>query len=158
MASIFGLFFVEFFSFRSVALPFAALISFTADEDFLITRWGTAKLKAAGFGSYDNHGHNIGEHAGGHTGHGPEPRSNAAAAPAAPRAGEIEPKLSNDEETESSFPRAEDLSRAVDHAHEHSHEHKSSNAISQILGVAILEFGVIFVSLHPDQPPAQPSD
>lgn len=95
-------------------------------------RWGTAKLKAAGFDSYDNHGHNIEN--GNHTGHGPEPAVSSSAHP------NIEPKLSDDE-IDAGYRRAEELA----HAAEHGHEVRSGSAISQILGVAILEFGVIFV-------------
>lgn len=117
-----------------------------------VDRWGTAKLKAAGFDSYDNHGHNLGEEAGGqHGGHGPEPIAASASATARNDPNSValavEPKLSNeDSESEPTFKRAEDL------AHHAEHDHGvRGDAISQILGVAILEFGVIFVR----SPPAQ---
>ncbi|CCO29242.1 Zinc-regulated transporter 2 OS=Saccharomyces cerevisiae (strain ATCC 204508 / S288c) GN=ZRT2 PE=3 SV=1 [Rhizoctonia solani AG-1 IB] len=88
-------------------------------------RWGTAKLDALGMKTYDNHGH-AHDSAGRHGAHGPETTEQGVAHPE---------KLANgsDSEIGSSQP----IARPV----------ITHSALAQILGVAILEFGVVFHSI-----------
>jgi zinc transporter 1/2/3 len=81
-------------------------------------RWGTAKLAKAGI-TYDTHGHGAGG-SGRHGAHGPEMME------------------SKDEENSSVGDGASPP--------EHHHNHLADSPLAQIVGVAILEFGVIFHS------------
>ncbi|KAF8705269.1 ZIP Zinc transporter, partial [Rhizoctonia solani] len=90
-------------------------------------RWGTAKLDALGVKAYvDNHGH-AHDSAGRHGAHGPEISEQGGTHP------EKMPNAS-DSEIESSQP----IARPNRLTH---------SALAQILGVAILEFGVVFHSI-----------
>ena len=90
MMSIFLLFIVEFFSFR----------------------WGTAKLKAAGFaGTYDQHGHDTNTH----SGHGPEP-SHVHAVPTACNPTVAPPPAEHHHHLTHSHTRSDA------HGHTHSHD------------------------------------
>lgn len=87
-------------------------------------RWGTAKLDALGVKAYDNHGHGH-EGAGRHGAHGPEIS--------------VPPANSNPEKAiiESDSELGHTAARPV----------LTDSALAQILGVAILEFGVVFHSV-----------
>ncbi|KNZ74568.1 Zinc-regulated transporter 1 [Termitomyces sp. J132] len=84
-------------------------------------RWGTAKLKKLGIG-YDPHGHDPGSHAA----HGPELDGTS-----------VQDKGKSDIESQDSKNRH----------HHHVTDTMSDNSVAQILGVAILEFGVILHSV-----------
>lgn len=88
-------------------------------------RWGTAKLDALGLKAYDTHGH-AHESAGRHGAHGPEtslpPPTNTLANP-------------------------EKIEVQSDSELGHSHNVLTDSAMAQILGVMILEFGVVFHSI-----------
>ncbi|KAF8603843.1 ZIP-like iron-zinc transporter [Ceratobasidium sp. AG-I] len=88
-------------------------------------RWGTAKLDALGLKAYDTHGH-AHETAGRHGAHGPEtslpPPTNTLANP-------------------------EKMVVQSDSEIGHSHTVLTDSAMAQILGVMILEFGVVFHSV-----------
>ncbi|KAB5594798.1 Zinc-regulated transporter 1 [Ceratobasidium theobromae] len=86
-------------------------------------RWGTAKLDALGVKGYDNHGH-AHDSAGRHGAHGPE-----TASPTTPSNPEKALTQSDSE---------------LGHAHQHV---LTDSALAQILGVAILESGVVFHSI-----------
>lgn len=104
-------------------------------------RIGTAKLKAAGFGAYDAHGHDGPSHAS----HGPE----MGGPPTPPAVDDIEAaSVSGDVSAGSS-----DEKHGHGHGHDAAHSHAVAQAdlqgdlLAQILGVAILEFGVVFHSI-----------
>ncbi|KAG5636784.1 hypothetical protein H0H81_006898 [Sphagnurus paluster] len=92
-------------------------------------RWGTAKLQKLGV-HHDHHGHNLG----GHAAHGPEGIYTQSTQPV----GLAEPKAADEKSTSSS-----DVEEGKN-THDHAHAHNSvmDNAAAQIIGVAILEFGV----------------
>ncbi|GLB41876.1 putative ZIP Zinc transporter [Lyophyllum shimeji] len=92
--------------------------------ELLAFRWGTAKLKKLGL-HHDHHGHNLPSHAA----HGPEYNQ-----PATP----VEVPKAADEKSELD-------SEALQHAH-HANT-IADNATAQIIGVAILEFGVALHSI-----------
>jgi hypothetical protein len=105
--------------------PFPELFAF---------RIGTAKLKAAGFGSYDAH-----DHAGGasHAAHGPEVRRETPPATPSP---DTDIEIASDPA----------LDEKHDHALSHEYENmESGEIIAQLMGVAVLEFGVVCVLLPP---------
>lgn len=99
-------------------------------------RWGTSKLEKIGlhhglfFHSFliftysqlvsDNHGHNLGSHAA----HGPE--------------GTFDPSTLPDSENKPEEKGSSDIESA-----EHSHHAVHDSAAAQIIGIAILEFGVV---------------
>jgi zinc transporter 1/2/3 len=117
MASLLAVFLVELFAFRI----------------------GTAKLKAAGLGAYDAHGHDGPSHAS----HGPEMRG-----PPTPPVDDIEAASVNGDLSASSSDvkhGAHSHDPALAHALEHA-DHQG-DVLAQILGVAILEFGVVFHSI-----------
>lgn len=94
-------------------------------------RWGTSKLKKLGL-HHDNHGHNLGSHAA----HGPEGAYNQPAT-----AADV-PKAPDEKSNKSG---SEIDSEAQQHAH-HANT-IADNAAAQIIGVAILEFGVALHSI-----------
>ncbi|KAK7687619.1 hypothetical protein QCA50_008833 [Cerrena zonata] len=99
-------------------------------------RWGTAKLAKLGI-SHDAHGHGIG----GHAAHGPE--SNRQLDPDAPTSS------GNPEQIEK-FPADLESNASDSKKHGHAHAHELSvveSAAAQIVGIAILEFGVILHSI-----------
>ncbi|EDR14053.1 ZIP-like iron-zinc transporter [Laccaria bicolor S238N-H82] len=83
-------------------------------------RWGTSKLKEVGK-SHDAHGHNLGSHAA----HGPESKAEQAST--------LQKEVS-----------IEKVESGEDHHHEHSLE---DSATTQLIGVAILEFGLVLHSV-----------
>lgn len=83
-------------------------------------RWGTSKLKEVGK-SHDAHGHNLGSHAA----HGPESKVEQAST--------LQKEVS-----------IEKVESGQDHHHEHS---LGNSATTQLIGVAILEFGVVLHSV-----------
>ncbi|KAF5383718.1 hypothetical protein D9615_003583 [Tricholomella constricta] len=97
--------------------------------ELIAFRWGTAKLKKLGV-HHDNHGHNLGSHAA----HGPESVYNnqSTAAISVPRP--------VDEKSTSS------MSDLEEGKHSHS-DTVISSPIAQIIGIAILEFGVALHSV-----------
>ncbi|KAL4252056.1 ZIP transporter family protein [Abortiporus biennis] len=151
--------------------PYALAISLVSIFSIFIIeivafRWGTAKLAALGL-SHDPHGHAVG----GHTAHGPEP-TKASSSPTSPTS-QLPPPipLPGTEEKDQSVDlesgrpshssiHGSTLTRIFSHggshhAHHHLHEgekHPHSGAIvdsglTQIVGVGILEFGVVLHSL-----------
>ncbi|CAE6484096.1 unnamed protein product [Rhizoctonia solani] len=88
-------------------------------------RWGTAKLDAMGVKAYDNHGH-AHDSAGRHGAHGPEITEQGATVPE---------KLADQSDSESG------------HQHTTQPHGITHSALAQLLGVAILEFGVVFHSV-----------
>ncbi|KAF4610702.1 hypothetical protein D9613_006917 [Agrocybe pediades] len=85
-------------------------------------RWGTAKLAHLGV-SHDPHGHNLGSHAA----HGPE---------------------TSYQPSDVGFTKNESSSSDIESGSEHGHDHPfSDNATTQLIGVAILEFGVVLHSV-----------
>ncbi|KAH7885879.1 ZIP-like iron-zinc transporter [Phlebopus sp. FC_14] len=89
--------------------------------ELIAFRWGTAKLAALGL-NHDAHGHGIG----GHAAHGPE--------------GSPVPRLAGDLESEKMDPE-NDVEAS------HKGPRHNSSALAQIVGVLILEFGVLLHSL-----------
>ncbi|KAF7300914.1 ZIP-like iron-zinc transporter [Mycena kentingensis (nom. inval.)] len=100
-------------------------------------RWGTAKLKHLGL-RHDTHGH----FAGGHAAHGPE-------------GSQTPPKSSSDLESQTeSAPATTPASPMHVHGHHNHHDehgggggHLGDSAAAQIVGIAILEFGVLLHSV-----------
>ncbi|GJE93307.1 ZIP zinc/iron transport family protein [Phanerochaete sordida] len=115
-------------------------------------RWGTAKLAALGI-AHDPHGHGIapdGRAIGTHAAHGPEPDRE----PGRERSRTRSPDGSAQDVTV--VEKDGDVELALDdkpHAHDHGHSHGHSHggidetAATQIVGVAILEFGVVLHSI-----------
>jgi len=103
----------------ALAFSMASVFSIFFLELFAF-RWGKAKLASIGLEAYDAHGHGI-EPGGAHGAHGPE----------------IPTKEANEKDPESSIGLHENssASNALD------------TAIARIIGIAILEFGVLFHSL-----------
>ncbi|KAF8909309.1 ZIP-like iron-zinc transporter [Gymnopilus junonius] len=96
--------------------------------ELIAFRWGTAKLSKLGK-SHDAHGHNLGSHAA----HGPEGGFES------PQRSELQMKL-NKADIESVTEHTDDTS---DH-----HDHGLGEAVStQVIGVGILEFGVVLHSV-----------
>ncbi|EJD43694.1 zinc-regulated transporter 2 [Auricularia subglabra TFB-10046 SS5] len=93
-------------------------------------RIGTRRLQRANAAAYDPHGHNVGDH-GTLNAHGPE----LAVAPP-----ELKPKA----EVKGASTSDTDLEHAAPAPGLHNMTH---NALAQIIGVAILEFGVVFHSV-----------
>ncbi|KAG5651620.1 hypothetical protein H0H81_008025 [Sphagnurus paluster] len=93
-------------------------------------RWGTAKLQKIGI-HHDHHGHELG----GHAAHGPEGVYTQGTGPA----GITELKVT-DQNRMSTSSNGEEGGNTHDHAH--AHNSVIDNAAAQIIGVAILEFGV----------------
>ncbi|EUC55663.1 ZIP zinc/iron transport family protein [Rhizoctonia solani AG-3 Rhs1AP] len=89
-------------------------------------RWGTAKLDALGVKAYDNHGH-AHDSAGRHGAHGPEITEQGATNPE---------KMPN--QSDSEIGSHQPIARPAGITH---------TALAQLLGVAILEFGVVFHSI-----------
>ncbi|CAE6410715.1 unnamed protein product [Rhizoctonia solani] len=89
-------------------------------------RWGTAKLDALGIKAYDNHGH-AHDSAGRHGAHGPEIAEQSATNPE---------KMPNQSDSEIGSHQPIARSGGITHS-----------ALAQLLGVAILEFGVVFHSI-----------
>ncbi|CAE6428158.1 unnamed protein product [Rhizoctonia solani] len=89
-------------------------------------RWGTAKLDALGVKAYDNHGH-AHDSAGHHGAHGPEITQQGSTNPE---------KMVNQSDSE--------IASHQPIAHPTVMTH---SALAQLLGVAILEFGVVFHSV-----------
>ncbi|KZT07469.1 ZIP zinc/iron transport family [Laetiporus sulphureus 93-53] len=99
-------------------------------------RWGTAVLSKAGF-AYDAHGHGLAT--GANAAHGPEHRTATETTSEKDTinevgAGDIE-----------AFPKKH--LEQHEHAHAHAVGNFSDSAIAQIIGVAILEFGVLLHSI-----------
>ncbi|KAJ1306955.1 hypothetical protein OPQ81_007935 [Rhizoctonia solani] len=89
-------------------------------------RWGTAKLDALGVKAYDNHGH-AHDTAGRHSAHGPE---------IAEQGDTNAEKMAN--QSDSEIGSDQDIPRSSRITH---------SALAQLLGVGILEFGVVFHSI-----------
>ncbi|KAI0316008.1 ZIP-like iron-zinc transporter [Amylostereum chailletii] len=124
--------------------PYALAISmgsifFIFIIELLAFRVGTAQLKRLGV-QYDVHGHGVG----GHSAHGPEAR------PATSEDDIAMETASEDVENQLSFSEKEHAEGAG-HVHTHGrerHDHTmDDSAIAQVLGVAILEFGVMLHSV-----------
>ncbi|KAG9036343.1 high-affinity Zn(2+) transporter zrt1 [Tulasnella sp. JGI-2019a] len=99
-------------------------------------RWGMARLESTK-ARYDPHGHNLAG-AGHHSAHGPEMGQKAKSESPA------EPGVEKDEEAIS----RESTGAADVENYNHNHVHELySTAAAQIIGVTILEFGVVFHSL-----------
>ncbi|KAG6821467.1 hypothetical protein H0H93_010191 [Arthromyces matolae] len=96
--------------------------------ELIAFRWGTSKLKRLGL-SHDPHGHDHGSHAA----HGPEPTSIPS------EANSVNEKNSNN----SSNSDVESHERHHHHAHGAHSQTMADNVAAQIIGVAILEFGVV---------------
>ncbi|KAL5537146.1 hypothetical protein ACEPAF_969 [Sanghuangporus sanghuang] len=104
--------------------------------ELIAFRWGTAKLRKLGV-TYDAHGHDVG---GGHAAHGPE-----AAAPARGAADYTPPSRSSDDEkrrTQGGQIPALDEDVVILKA-----DPLKESAISQIIGICVLEFGVVLHSV-----------
>ncbi|KAG8742223.1 high-affinity Zn(2+) transporter zrt1 [Ceratobasidium sp. 423] len=89
-------------------------------------RWGTAKLDALGVKAYDNHGH-AHDSAGRHGAHGPETTEQGVTNPE---------KMDNQSNSE-----------LGSHQHITRPHPMTHSALAQLLGVAVLEFGVVFHSV-----------
>lgn len=100
-------------------------IFFIFITELIAYRWGTAKLAAIGV-SHDAHGHEVGTLAA----HGPE----------APEERSTSPKLIEEEAIESDTKYGKEEKSDVEVA---VGEHFVDSAATQIIGVAILEFGVL---------------
>ncbi|KAF9480530.1 ZIP-like iron-zinc transporter [Pholiota conissans] len=87
-------------------------------------RWGTSKLQRLGK-THDAHGHSLGSHAA----HGPEGVINPPT--------KVESNISAD---------VESARNSIPQQHEHDHDFED-NASTQMIGIAILEFGVVLHSV-----------
>ncbi|KAG8854569.1 high-affinity Zn(2+) transporter zrt1 [Tulasnella sp. 330] len=100
-------------------------------------RWGMTRLEATK-AHYDPHGHGLAGGAGHHSAHGPEMGAQNSGGSATTS----DPNITKHEEANSGVPTG-----VVDvEAHGHVHE-LYATAAAQIIGVSILEFGVVFHSL-----------
>ncbi|KAH9840291.1 ZIP zinc/iron transport family [Rhodofomes roseus] len=110
-------------------------------------RWGTAVLARVGL-EHDAHGHGLAT--GSHSAHGPEVRPAGAAGAVAPNKLEyvdVE-DARGDDHTLGDPEKASEKHAAHEHTHEHGmHGVLSDSAIAQIIGIAILEFGVLLHSV-----------
>jgi zinc transporter 1/2/3 len=95
--------------------------------ELIAFRWGTARLSKLGH-RHDAHGHGVG----GHSAHGPEAVPSAIVSKPYP-----DPEASIEGSTHSA---------ETDHHHHHDRDHPGS-ALAQIVGIAILEFGVLLHSV-----------
>ncbi|KAJ7625642.1 ZIP-like iron-zinc transporter [Roridomyces roridus] len=94
--------------------------------ELIAFRWGTSKLEKVGL-RHDPHGHFTGSHAA----HGPE-----GAQTPPKEAGDVEQQSRSEEEDHGH------------HHHDHGHGHGHDSAASaQVIGIAILEFGVLLHSV-----------
>ncbi|KAI0046478.1 Zinc/iron permease [Auriscalpium vulgare] len=124
------------------ALALALLsIFFIFIVELLAFRIGTAKLKKLGI-SHDAHGHGVGAH----SAHGPEgnPEGSRATVDA-----DTEPEISVDDIESVNKHKGEQLEEVRHHHDDHHHgegDHDDS-AAAQVIGVGILEFGVILHSV-----------
>ncbi|KAG6909353.1 hypothetical protein DXG01_000953 [Tephrocybe rancida] len=97
-------------------------------------RWGTSKLKKLGL-THDAHGHDLGSHAA----HGPEPDAVVeAATPSIDEKGSSSSSTTTDIESQDRHP---------SHAHAAHANTLADSPAAQIIGVAILEFGVALHSI-----------
>ncbi|KAL6306140.1 Zinc/iron permease [Sparassis latifolia] len=99
-------------------------------------RWGTAKLAKIGL-SHDAHGHDIGQHAS-HAAHGPEmgvPSTSSVT-------GSVTMFADGGSEKDGQISRAEDIESGSSHL-----ESVSDSPLAQIIGIGILEFGVLLHSI-----------
>jgi zinc transporter 1/2/3 len=103
--------------------------------ELIAFRWGTSRLKALGIG-HDPHGHGVAGAA--HAAHGPEPEQQQVhdASNGAPS-----DLLSGLEDVEKNVD-----TNKHDHVHHHGHVNQDHVA-AQIIGVGILEFGVVLHSV-----------
>ena len=110
--------------------------------ELLAFRWGTAKLAALGI-THDPHGHGVSQDGiGTHAAHGPEPDKDRAAGGSPDLSEQEITVVEKDIEAGLSTPKT--LSQ--DHGHEHHHHAHGpidESAAAQIIGIAILEFGVV---------------
>ncbi|KAL5512955.1 hypothetical protein ACEPAH_3353 [Sanghuangporus vaninii] len=102
--------------------------------ELIAFRWGTAKLKKLGI-IYDAHGHDVG---GGHAAHGPE-----AAVPARDAA-DYAPSRSSDDEKRS---RGGQIPNLDDDVVILKADPLKESAISQVIGICVLELGVVLHSV-----------
>lgn len=96
--------------------------------ELIAFRWGTAVLAKVGV-KHDPHGHGLAN--GAHAAHGPEPRVRDGR--------DSDNAIEYDDNEKISA----DLEKSEARVHEHEHGPMSDSAIAQIIGVAILEFGVL---------------
>ena len=111
-------------------------------------RWGTTKLAQLGI-AHDPHGHGVG----GHAAHGPEPertRTEAASSMSSVASEQAVTVVEKEHDIEAALETAKDAPLHRDsHRHAHGHGHPHSHGVveestaTQIVGIAILEFGVI---------------
>ncbi|KAJ8094468.1 hypothetical protein PM082_010902 [Marasmius tenuissimus] len=101
-------------------------------------RWGTAKLAKLG-ATYDNHGHEAG---GTHAAHGPEDNDNAATSDVKNQHRLHDVEVKDVDVEASSTTTTASSSAPKPHAHG-----VLDNPLAQIIGIAILEFGVVLHSV-----------
>lgn len=110
-------------------------------------RWGTAKLAALGI-AHDPHGHGISHDPnvhgiGAHAAHGPE-LEKARGRSESPSSSDQEITIvEKEKDIEAALATSKDIPHNHDHGHSHSHGVVEETAASQIVGIAILEFGVV---------------
>ncbi|KAG6813873.1 hypothetical protein H0H92_006280 [Tricholoma furcatifolium] len=109
----------------ALALSLLSIFSIFIVE-LIAFRWGTAKLAKLGI-THDPHGHDLGSHAA----HGPEPAASTTT-----------PALSTQEKTSGNGSGNGSDIESQDHDHEVETSTLTDSAAAQIIGVAILEFGV----------------
>ncbi|KAH7105954.1 zinc-regulated transporter 2, partial [Auriculariales sp. MPI-PUGE-AT-0066] len=106
--------------------------------ELIAFRVGTSRLERL-HAAYDSHGHG----AVGGAAHGPEPST-----PRAPPANELAIQTNLGSDGTIGEAHGETKAKHFDAEHGHSHPHTVSNsAMAQLLGVGILEFGVVFHSI-----------
>ncbi|KAH9931969.1 Zinc/iron permease [Fomitopsis serialis] len=113
--------------------------------ELIAFRWGTAVLARVGL-KHDAHGHGLAT--GSHSAHGPEVQAQGADAVAAKMQLEYPDAVDiRSEELSMSDPEKGSAHHDA-HAHDHGmHGALSDSAIAQIIGIAILEFGVVLHSV-----------
>ncbi|KAI0709673.1 ZIP zinc/iron transport family [Cerioporus squamosus] len=116
-------------------------------------RWGTARLERLGL-AHDAHGHGLASHAA----HGPETDQLAQANAALARSDISDSSLHREKSRESSnshehghdrqtFPHAHSDVEARGHGHHHHPHAVGDSPAAQVIGIAILEFGVLLHSI-----------
>lgn len=133
------------------ALAIALVSIFTIFVIELVAfRWGTAKLAALGI-AHDPHGHGLEGGAaaiGAHAAHGPEPNRERSRSRSRSRTRSLEQDTVVEKEPDAELALAQKPhSHEHSHAHHHAHGTVDESAATQIVGIAILEFGVILHSV-----------
>jgi solute carrier family 39 (zinc transporter), member 1/2/3 len=136
-----------FYFSQPYALAIALISIFTIFIIELIAfRWGTAKLAALGI-THDPHGHGISQDGiGTHAAHGPESERNRSTSESPSSSEQETTVIEKEKDLEAGLETAKDWAREHGHHQGHSHTHShdlSDQAASQIVGIAILEFGVV---------------